>query len=255
MCRLPADAPRLLGADENTSKRLNRISRRSLSSDVQAASACVDSIQWTCRPFGKVFLRVRTSVGWEINFSTPDGECRQNTHPARHNCARTAHHRTHCASTVTHHANTRGSSRLPWWCVKSILSSQRHVSYVAALVKEHFNTISLTYFTYLPYCSVFRNWIKRRNSKSASPTSKKPKMVQTDDDFEPRRIELDRNIGTDPYQIPVFEERILELTIKKRSQKIRRRLENLLSSCPTSNQGHTPITIQLKALQTGILKM
>ena len=150
MCRLPADAPRLLGADENTSKRLNRISRRSLSSDVQAASACVDSIQWICRPFGKVFLRVRTIFGWEINFPTPDGECRQNTHPARHNCARTAHHRTHCASTVTHHANTRGSSRLPWWCVNSILSSQRHVSYVAALVKEPFNTISLTYFTYLP---------------------------------------------------------------------------------------------------------
>ena len=42
-------------------------------------------------------------------------------------------------------------------------------------------------------------------TKSASPTGYEPKMTQSDD-FEPRRIELDRNIGTDPYQIP---ERIL----------------------------------------------
>ena len=39
----------------------------------------------------------------------------------------------------------------------------------------------------------------------ASPTGYEPKVVQTDD-FEPRRIELDRNLETDPYQIP---ERIL----------------------------------------------
>ena len=34
----------------------------------------------------------------------------------------TAHNRTQRTSTMTHHANTRGSSRLPW-CVKSSLSS------------------------------------------------------------------------------------------------------------------------------------
>ena len=31
--------------------------------------------------------------------------------------------------------------------------------------------------------------------------SYEPNMVQSDD-FEPRRIEIDRNIGTGPYQIP-----------------------------------------------------
>ena len=36
--------------------------------------------------------------------------------------------------------------------------------------------------------------------KSASPTGYEPKITQSDD-FEPRRIELDRNIGTDPYQM------------------------------------------------------
>ena len=36
---------------------------------------------------------------------------------------------------------------------------------------------------------------------------------------------------------------------------IRRKQEHLVSTCPTSNQGYTPTTIQLKALQTRILKM
>ena len=38
-------------------------------------------------------------------------------------------------------------------------------------------------------------------SEHASPTGYEPKMVQSDD-FERGRIELDRNVGTDPYQIP-----------------------------------------------------
>ena len=42
-----------------------------------------------------------------------------------------------------------GSSLLPW-CVTSNLSSQRHVSYVAALATELFYTISLTNITCLP---------------------------------------------------------------------------------------------------------
>ena len=58
---------------------------------------------------------------------------------------------------IFHSCNTRGSSRLPW-CVKSGLSSQRHVSHVAALVTEHFYTISLTnitcFPTILPRCPV-----------------------------------------------------------------------------------------------------
>ena len=46
-----------------------------------------------------------------------------------------------------------------------------------------------------------------------------------------------------------------EMTIKILAQKIRRRLANLMSTCPTSNQGYTRTTIQLKTLQTRILKM
>ena len=84
---------------------------------------------------------------------------------ARHVCARTTYHRTQCTSTVTHHANTRDSSRL-LWCVKSSLSSQRHVSHVAACVTEHFYTISLTHLTYLPtffYLTVLSLGIGSRN--------------------------------------------------------------------------------------------
>ena len=73
----------------------------------------------------------------------------------------------------------------------------------------------------LPHCPVLPrlilDWIKKfcefhggvaDTQKSASPTGYEPKLTQSDD-FEARRIELeklDRNIGTDPYQIP---ERIL----------------------------------------------
>ena len=45
------------------------------------------------------------------------------------------------------------------------------------------------------------------------------------------------------------------MTVKILSQKIRRRLENLMSTCPTSNQGFTRTTTQPKASQTRILKM
>ena len=44
-----------------------------------------------------------------------------------------------------------------------------------------------------------------RYTKSASPTRDEPKLIQSDD-YELQGIELDRNIGTDAYQIP---ERIL----------------------------------------------
>ena len=103
-------------------------------------------------------------------------------------------------------------------------------------------------------------------TNSASPTGYEPKLTQSDDfehqgieldrnpgtDLQPRRIELDRNIGTDPYQMP---ERILGDDEKILAQNMRRRLENLTSRCPASNQGYTRTTIQLKALQTRILKM
>ena len=142
--------------------------------------------------------------------------CRQNTPLARHICAHSAH-RT--AQKFHSPRNTRGSSRLPW-CVKRSLSSQRHVSLVAALATEHFYTISLTYLTCLPtifsltvlsYLSFFgvgsRNparspaeWRSGGYTKSASPRGYEPKLNQSDD-FELRRLELDRNLGTDPQPL------------------------------------------------------
>ena len=52
-----------------------------------------------------------------------------------------------------------------------------------------------------------------------------------------------------------YQKEFWDITIKILSQKIRRKLKNLVSTCPTSKQGYTLITIQLKALQTRILKM
>ena len=72
--------------------------------------------------------------------------------------------------------------------------------------------VSLTYLTYLPTFRFTAEWRMYTGQ---------PHMVQSDD-LEPGRIELDRNIGTDPYQRL---ERIWEMTTKIRSQKIRRKLE------------------------------
>ena len=57
----------------------------------------------------------------------------------------------------------------------------------------------------LPHCPVLaqllRNWIKNpcetHGGLAASPTGHEPNLVQSDD-LQPRRIELDRNLGTDP---------------------------------------------------------
>ena len=150
------------------------------------------------------------------------------THLCTYSASQNAPHR--CFT----HANTRGSSRLPW-CVKSSVSSQLHVSHVAALATEHFYTISLTkhhlfsdhLLSQWPVLSrPILDWSMKPcetqggYTKSASPTGYWPKLTQSGDfepqeiesdrnleeDLQPRRIELDRNIGTDPYQIP---ERIL----------------------------------------------
>ena len=117
-------------------------------------------------------------------------------------------------------------------------------------------------------------------TKSVSPTSYEPQITQSDNlearrieldrnlgtDLQPRRLELDRNLGTDlqprrlkldqnigtvPFQIP---ERIVGDDCQK-SYHGRYGGNWKLSTCPTSNPGYTPITIQLKALQTRILKM
>ena len=75
-------------------------------------------------------------------------------------------------------------------------------------------------------------------------------------DLQPRRLELDRNIGTDPHQIQVFDERSLgDYYQKSYHRRYGEDWKSFMSTCPTSNQGYTQTTIQLKALQTRMLKM
>ena len=69
--------------------------------------------------------------------------------------------------------------------------------------------------------------------------------------YSQEELSLTRILGHIRYLMKEF----WEMTVKILSQKIRRKLEKLVSTCPASNQGYTPITIQLKALQTRILKM
>ena len=59
------------------------------------------------------------------------------------------------------------------------LSSQRHVSYVAALVTEHLYTISLTYLTYLP--TIFSLTVLSIGITAPSPTGYEPKVLQSDE--------------------------------------------------------------------------
>ena len=100
-----------------------------------------------------------------------------------------------------------------------------------------------------PSCFVVcRHWWV---GKMACPTGYEPKMIQSDD-LEPRRIELDRNLWTDPYQ---NRKEFWKMTIKILLQKIRRKLEKLLSTNPTFSEGYTPIMIQLKAVLTRIFEM
>ena len=88
-------------------------------------------------------------------------------------------------------------------------------------------------------------------TESASPTGYEPQITLSDD-FEPRRIELDRNLGTVPYQIP---ERILGDDYRNPITEGTLRLGSLMSTCPTSSHRCIPIMTQRRALQTRILKM
>ena len=183
----------------------------------------------------------------------------------------------------SHSRNTRGSSRL-CWCVKSSLSSWRHVSHVAALATEHLYTISLTYITCLPTillsptcpvsahsgleCETLRD--PRRSggyTKSASPTCE-PKfdtiwrfraLSNLKLDRNPgRRFTASKNLTGILGQIRIKNQKeYLGMTIEIPSQKIRRKTGNFLMSQRTllPIKEYTQTTIQLKALQTRILKM
>ena len=107
--------------DRRTGWRFYKPARGNLSlSSPSSSSTNWESNHWTTRSWNSWhssrsdhssnFSQIGPlSVGREINFPTTDGGCRQNP-LARHICARTAHHRTQCTSTVTHYANTRGST-------------------------------------------------------------------------------------------------------------------------------------------------
>ena len=95
--------------------------------------------------------RFRTERGgarshWRMR--SPDGDVWG--HPlARRNCARTAHQRTHRADiSLTQHAWLKDCALQ---CLENNLSSQRHVSHVAALATGHSSTRSLS-----PTSPVFR---------------------------------------------------------------------------------------------------
>ena len=94
----------------------------------------------------------------------------QTEHPlARHICARTAHHRTQCTRTVTHHANTHGSgahspglrivvslkgSVIPASCLICCRTCHRTLLHDLSHLPQPFSDL-------LPHCPVLRNWIKK----------------------------------------------------------------------------------------------
>ena len=105
---------------------------------------------------------------------------------------------------------------------KKIPSSQRHFSYVAAPVIEHFFTISFTYLTYLP-CPVLWKWIKNP-------------------------CEIHGGVADLPnLHLP-------QVSPKRSNLAASKKLENL-APCPTSSHRCIPITSRRTALQTRTLKM
>ena len=88
------------------------------------------------------------------------------------------------------------------------------------------------------------------------PKSLETKVIETEaiesEDPEPRIIDLDRNLGTDPYQT---QERNLGENYQNPIAEDKVNLEKLVLRCPTSSHRCIPIMTQRKALQSRILKM
>ena len=139
-------------------------------------------------------------------------------HPlARHICPRTGH--PHIARCFTLHAITRGSRAntaqdCALWCLlkDSVIPASSHMLPYLSLNTSK-RSLSPTSPIFQPSspslsCPSELDQETLRDSRrsggytqSASHTGYEPKLIQFDD-FEPGRIELDRNLGTDPYQIP-----------------------------------------------------
>ena len=88
-------------------------------------------------------------------------------HPlARHNCARTALHRTHCTSTVTHHGEhawlKANTAQVGCFGVSEVVCHPSVMSYMLPHLSQNSCTGSLLYSDLLlPHCPVLRNWIKK----------------------------------------------------------------------------------------------
>ena len=94
-------------------------------------------------------------------------------------------------------------------------------------------------------------------TQTVTPTGYEPKITEPNvidsdavspEDLEPRRIELDRNLGTDPYQI---HERFVISSLTEDMEEFRK----LVPMCLTSSHRCIPNMTQRKALQTRTLKM
>ena len=230
---------------------------------------------FTVSPFLKNIFRVRTSFGWP-GVKLPDNRRGVWTeHPlAQHVCARTGH--AHIARTdvwLTHHANTRGSSaqrrvacigasekvvgihaQCPTCCRTCHRTLLHDLSHLPQLSSDHF----------LPHCPVLlqllRDWIKIpceiHDGVADTLNLHLPQVMSPSWSNLTITSFTELNWTEILGQIRIkYQKEFWEMSIKILSHNIRRKLENLVSTCPASNQGYTRITIQVKALQIRILKI
>ena len=135
--------------------------------------------------------------------------CEQNTHSnSKYRCAQ-------CVTTITEqndHISLRDHAwlKIAHLCVSKKLSSTCHVTFLAAPHTDHNHKFSLTYLTYFspshpsllahdPYLPCEDSRHSGRSTQTPFLTSYGPKVIEPED-LEPGRIELERNLGTDPYR-------------------------------------------------------
>ena len=150
---------------------------------------------------------LNSEFGWNI-----DRTHTRTTHLCT--CRSSAHCPRRC---FTHHANTRGSrANTAQDCALWCLQQDSVMSHMLPHVSQNTFTRSLspTFRSYSPSLSCPSELDQEtlrdprrsgRKTKSASLTGNEPKVTQSDDP----EVELDLNLGTDPYQIRVLDERIL----------------------------------------------
>ena len=209
------------------------------------------------------------SVGGEINFPTTDGVC---GHPlAQHNCARTGH--AHIARTDVWVTRTRvaqaHSAELHALVPQKVVVIHAQCSTCfrtchRTLLHDLSNLHQLSSDHLLPHCPVLlqlhRHWIKIpceiHGGVAGTLNLHLPQVMSpnwsnlTITSFK----ELNWTEILGQMRIK-YQKEFWEMTIKIYHRYTEETRKFLVSTCPTSNQGYTPITIQLKALQTRILKM